>query len=279
MSVRSSLALLGAILAVALASPDPAIGAPPPERSAPAGEAGGGPPARPDARGIEVVAGAAGVLAPEYEGADTYTARPFPLLAIRFRDVATLDMREGAGVNLLRGRRLRAGVFVGYQFGRDDEGDIGGLRDVDGGLVGGISATLSLARRYEAAVRYAQMLTGDAEGFVVTAGLNAQFRPLAKLSLQAGPEVTFANGAYMDTFFGISPAESIASGLDVYDPRAGIKNASVGLVARYPLAGGWAVTGFGRVGYLVGEAADSPIVAAVGSRWQPVVGLGLAYRF
>jgi outer membrane protein len=50
----------------------------------------------------------------------------------------------------------------------------------------------------------------------------ARYNPLQRLTLTAGPGVTFANRTYMQTFFGIDALQSQRSGYVQFAPRAGV---------------------------------------------------------
>jgi outer membrane scaffolding protein for murein synthesis (MipA/OmpV family) len=82
----------------------------------------------------------------------------------------------------------------------------------------------------------------------------------------------------MDTYFGVTPAESAASGLPAYDPDSWLKGAGVEGEVRYALNRHWAVRGEAGYERLLADAADSPI-ARTGSRNQFNAAVGLTYRF
>ena len=56
---------------------------------------------------------------------------------------------------------------------------------------------------------------------------------------------------------------------------------AAGVVASYSrqLTPTWGVYGYAKYDRLVGDAADSPVVARYGSRSQPSAGLALTYTF
>jgi outer membrane scaffolding protein for murein synthesis (MipA/OmpV family) len=82
----------------------------------------------------------------------------------------------------------------------------------------------------------------------------------------------------MSTYFGVTPAESAASGgmLAPYSPGAGFQ--SVGVLARVEYDLTERTTFHARAGWqrLIGDAADSPIVSAAD---QFTVGAGLSHKF
>lgn len=86
-----------------------------------------------------------------------------------------------------------------------------------------------------------------------------------------------AETAAMLGYFGVTPAQSALSGLPVYDIGAGFKRVDATASVTYALTEHGLVRGQGGLGYLVGDAADSPIVQdkvqpsgilAVGCRFQ-----------
>ena len=84
---------------------------------------------------------------------------------------------------------------------------------------------------------------------------------------------------YSRAYFGVAPADVAASGLPAYDPKGGVQ--SVGVTAGYmrQLTRNWGVAAFARYDRLVGDAADSPVTRAFGSRNQPAFGIALSYTF
>jgi outer membrane scaffolding protein for murein synthesis (MipA/OmpV family) len=100
----------------------------------------------------------------------------------------------------------------------------------------------------------------------------------ALVGLFAGAEIV--EDRYARTYFGVTPAGSIASGLPVFTPKGGQKDISVGGVFTHSLTGDLTkgltlVTGF-TYRKLVGDFARSPLVSVAGSRHNWTVGAGLA---
>jgi outer membrane protein len=217
--------------------------------------------------------GLGGSVRPAYEGADDYTIQPDPLISLhylRLPGVATFGGGPETGLSFAPSFR--------YVQERDDNDypELLGLGDVDAAFeLGG-----TVGYRYESLAAFLTLrkgLTGH-HGWVGETGVNLVVEPLPRLSLSAGPRVSFANSDYLDTYLGVTPAQSAASGLPVFDPDAGIKGVGLAAEGRYALTGNWSVVG--RAGYerLVGDAADSPVTDA-GSENQFTAALGLTYRF
>jgi outer membrane protein len=105
-------------------------------------------------------------------------------------------------------------------------------------------------------------------------------RTLATLSLQA----EHVGDRYARTYFSVTPAGALASGLPVYNADGGWKNWRATLLFGQTLTGDLRHPGlslFGGVSYsrLLGDIARSPIVRLAGERDQYLVTAGLAYTF
>ncbi|MEI9853015.1 MAG: MipA/OmpV family protein [Sphingomonas sp.] len=94
---------------------------------------------------------------------------------------------------------------------------------------------------------------------------------------------TYIGGGYADTYYGIRPAGSAASGLPVFAAGKGWKDWTVGtygaIALTGDLTGGLSAFGAGSYRRLLGDAAASPVTSIAGSRDQWVAMLGLAYTF
>lgn len=82
-----------------------------------------------------------------------------------------------------------------------------------------------------------------------------------RLGLRIETGNAWADRHYMQTYFGITPAQSAASGWPTYTPRAGWHRYTLSLGADYALAPRWQaqITWIGS--RLAREAADSPLTA------------------
>jgi outer membrane protein len=114
-----------------------------------------------------------------------------------------------------------------------------------------------------------------------TAGLNAfATQPVAKMvSLAGGAAFTYGSGNYMDEYFGVTPADSLASGLPVYVPGSGVRDVRGWAVAILHLSKQWHIGAGAMYSRLVSNAADSPIVSQEGSTSQWVYGAGALFAW
>lgn len=87
---------------------------------------------------------------------------------------------------------------------------------------------------------------------------------------------TWADQSYMQTWFGVTPGQSVNSGYAVYEASSGIKNVGLGVSLRHRLGTNWMLSADARLTRLTGSADDSPItVSNVNTSFLAILG----YRF
>ncbi len=103
----------------------------------------------------------------------------------------------------------------------------------------------------------------------------------AMVSLSASAEIV--EDRYARTYFGVTPAQSIASGLPIFRPEGGQKDITFGGYFAYALTGnltkGLSLVAGGTYRKLVNDFADSPLVSIAGDRNQWTGAAGLALTF
>jgi len=92
-----------------------------------------------------------------------------------------------------------------------------------------------------------------------------------------------AGRGYADTYFTISPTQSIASTLPVYNASKGWKNYTVGGLVTYSLTGnllhGFKLIAGGTYRRMLNDFADSPVVSVAGSKSQWLGAVAIGYTF
>ncbi len=101
--------------------------------------------------------------------------------------------------------------------------------------------------------------------------------------IAANAGLDFVGNKYADYYYSIPLADSIASGVPVYDAGGGMKSWRLGLLGNASFSGdlrrGWSVFALANYSRLVGDFADSPIVEDRGSASQWLSAVGLAYSW
>jgi len=240
-----------------------------------------------DAKGSKwsVVVGGGGAYAPDYEGSDDYEFQPFPFVSIVYDDFIFIE-GTALGINLLDFEgplgddRIKAGPIARYGFGRDEDDNnaLDGLGDVDDSIeVGGfLKYQVGI---WSAGLTVVQDVGGGHDGLLAEAstGISVPLTEELRSSIEAS--TSWADSNYMDTYFGISSAQSAKSGLDQFDADAGFKDVAVTLGLDYMLTESIGLSGRAQYKRLLGDAASSPIVEDEGSADQFFGGLFLTYRF
>lgn len=221
---------------------------------------------------------------PEYEGAKDRKTRPAPYINLFYGDTFFLTGMK-AGANLLRyqtgqGVTVTAGPLLALRGGReqDDHAALNGLGDIDRALDAGGFVRFR-KQGWQASVDVRQNLTNTDQGATVNFSAGHGMRVSEKLRLRTGVDTTWASSDYMKTFFGIDALQSAQSGIAQYAAGSGFKHVGASLMADYSINREWA--GFATLRYkrLLGDAADSPIVATLGARDQVTASVGVKYHF
>ena len=227
---------------------------------------------------IEVTLGAGALVAPEYEGADSYEPGFLPVIEASWRDTVFVGT-DGAWVAYPVTEWMRLGPLVSYDAGRDedDSSDLRGLGDVDPAATLGAILQLDLGPVALEAT-FARAVSSH-EGWLGTLSLGRDIPLSSRLNLNLAAETSFADDDYMDAFFGISPQQASRSGLRSFDAGGGLKSVGVTAQMDYALSDNWSVFGATSYARLLVDAADSPLVEQRGSANQLSAALGLAYTF
>lgn len=86
-------------------------------------------------------------------------------------------------------------------------------------------------------------------------------RPLgADWRLGGGLTATYANSDYLQSYYGVTPAQSAASGYAVYTPSAGLRDVTAKVSLTYLFTPRVALTGVLSHTSLMGDAKDAPMV-------------------
>ncbi len=220
--------------------------------------------------------GAGAAYAPAYFGSDEYEVGPtgaFRFDYVRFPNGFTFG--SGNTVGFVEGFGLRGSAnYIGKR-NSSDYSEIDGLDDVDATLELGLGLGYEQAN-YRAFANARYGFFGH-NAFVGDAGVDLISRPVQGLTLTAGPRINFGTDKFADTYFGISDAESAASGLAAYSADGGIISAGVEVTALYQFNPRWGLRADFTWDRLTNDAADSPITKQ-GSDDQFRVSLRLVRR-
>lgn len=221
-----------------------------------------------------VMLGAGVRVEPKFEGAKDFTIIPLPMISAEFGQYVSVDP-SGLTINAWQYEGLSVKGRLGYDFGRDSDDDkhLDGLGDIGASAVLGVDLSYELMP-FEFKLSLDQNL-GGSDGFSAKFG-TALMVPMDPFMFSIGPSVTWADGNYMESYFGVTEKQSIRSGLREFEAEAGFKRVDLEISGLYFINEHWALRGEVGVGYLVGDAADSPVSQ---ENLQPYSMFVLGYKF
>lgn len=189
------------------------------------------------------------------------------------------------GANLLTDNHWEAGPVLNIRLGRSDVDDpvVALLPEIGAGLeAGGFVGwhylnTAGIPYRVRTGLMAVHAIVGQTEGANVTpyASIWVPLSPKVFVGLGAG--ATWSDSDYMQQFFGVGQQASADSGLSEYSAGAGWRQTYLWPAVMWRLSDRWMAGGGLFYQYLIGDAADSPIISERGDRRQLSGGLGLGY--
>ncbi|MDQ0394264.1 MipA/OmpV family protein [Labrys monachus] len=226
--------------------------------------------------------GASGTVGPSYEGASNMalSAAPMVSLARSGAGPAFTSRNDNPGLSLYDVGTFRIGPVGKILFTRDSSAsnDLRGLRAVPWGLEAGLFADYYPTDwlRLRAEVRQGFK---SHHGVVGDLAADAFYDFLPDWRISGGPRMSVASSSYYRAYYGVTPAESALSGLDVYSPGGGIKSVGFGGALTWKTTDKITTSAFAEYNRLTGPAADSSLVRQRGSVNQLMFGLSATYRF
>ncbi|MFM9934794.1 MAG: MipA/OmpV family protein, partial [Novosphingobium sp.] len=150
---------------------------------------------------------------------------------------------------------------------------------VEVGAFVAISHSLSERDRIRIAINGVQDVSGVHKGWLSSASAGFESSVSPKLSFAGNLNVTYASAEYASTYFTVTPAGAMSSGLSSFKAKSGIKDIGASVNIAYAIDQRWSLFGIGAYKQLVGSAAESPIVKDAGSAGQFVGGIGIGWSF
>lgn len=247
-------------------------------------------PVRTAGRNWDASIGLVGSYAPEYAGADRSRFRLGPGFYVRWgrfsfatrSGFATRSAEPGARggmrIDLSPSERWRIGLGLRYDFGRQETTSdaLRGLGDVPSTL----RVRLGTSYRLDDGWSIGGSMTVDAFGRGggnqgdISVGKAWALTPAT--SMAAGLALGFAGDRYMQSYFGVTPAQAARTGYPVFEPSSGLRDISANVTARTELGHPWALFYGAGASRLLGPAASSPLTRQPNS-WG--VNAGVVYRF
>lgn len=220
-------------------------------------------------------------IAPDYIGAKTYSVGPGGSLQFHRPGVQPVfgAPDDSPGLQLLGDKTLSGGVVVRGRSSRDDDDKLRGVHSIDFAFEPGLYAEWwpTDGLRFHGEVRHGVSGNSAWSGDVAADLVHDQDRWL----LSIGPRVHLGDSRFTRTYFDVTALDALRSPYAIGPYRSDGAYVAVGGLAsaEYRWTKRWSL--LGNVGYqrILGDAADSPLVARLGSPDQFTGAVGVRYRF
>lgn len=266
----------------------------------PGGALAADPPSPLQPTGNWAVAGAGISAVPQYEGSDDYEALPVPAAVGEVGGIGFALLGPSLTVDLVSrpvsGRwHVTLGPTVAYNANRSHLSVISDTRiralgrvkpavELGGDLgLTGNGVITSAYDQLSVSFAYRHDVNGAHRGDVFAPSITYLMPVSPKTAFLFQAEADHADSRYAQAYFGITPAQSVASGLPAFSAGGGWKDWTLGAAVDVSLTGNL-IHGLSAVGgvsytHLLNDFGASPVASVAGSRHQWMVGAGLAYAF
>jgi outer membrane scaffolding protein for murein synthesis (MipA/OmpV family) len=251
-----------------------------------------------EAEGDRVLIGVGAGYTPSYEGSDSYVLVPVPVAQGRISGFAFTLRGARLYVDMVPddggpGWDYQLGPAVSINLNRTSQikdRQVEALGELDpaievGGFVG-LGRTGLITSEYDkltVSVTYLRDVAGVHDSHVIIPSIDYGTPLSTKAFVGIGFSAEYVGEGYADTYYSVTPAGRLASGLPVFDADAGWKSYTVSALANHSitgdLTGGLSLIASGSYRRMLEDSARSPIVSVAGSKDQWFGMLGLAYTF
>jgi MipA family protein len=227
-----------------------------------------------------VTVGAGVQVEPRYPGASSQSAMPIPAFDIEYKNRWFAKQDMPFGVYAINDAHWSVGLALQYDMDNErhpgDAPRVAALPD------------LPMTPRAKAFADYtwsaltvstsvAQDIGGHGEGLIADANAIVTLPlPGGKFYFNIGPGLSWGDRQYQTAFFGVTPAQSAASGLPAYTAHAGIASDYLSTELDWLITQHWIASVNVKLARLQGSAAHSPVVS---SRGQTTTTATLSYTF
>lgn len=222
--------------------------------------------------------GLAFIAGREYQGSNEARNLLLPQLEFQWANGWFAGTSNGIGYNFSKDRGIDYGLRLTADFGRKESRSpaLRGMGDIDPRAEAGAFFNYPVNSDFvlTSSLRYG---AGDSSnGALLNLGGTYSTAIAPNWRLGAGVSGTLANQAYMQSFFGVTSAQSATSGYAPYRPSSGLRDLRASVSLTYLMSPRMVLTGGLSHVSLMGDAKDSPLTAQ--SNWFSGV-VALTYGF
>ena len=248
--------------------------------------------------GDYVAIGAGAGYGPSYDGSDDYVVFPAPVVRGSVDGFEFATRGPGLFVDLIRDADDAKVSFIAGPMARVRLDRNSQIKDPVVKLLGKEDVAVELGGSF--GVEFSQLLTpydtvtlqsdvlfdvaGAHDGTVISPSISyaTPLSPAVFVTLTASAE--WVDDNYADTYYSITPAGNVASGLPVFEAEGGLKSIGISALGAYDLSGdvrdgGWGIFFLGSYSRLQNDAAATPITSIRGDADQWFGAAGVTYTF
>jgi outer membrane protein len=222
--------------------------------------------------------GLAYIAGTQYQGSNERRNMILPLLDYQWASGWFAGTRNGLGHNFSSRADMQYGVRLTADLGRDESrsGALRGMGNVDIKPQAGafFNYAASPAISLTSSLRYGS--GNDGKGMVLDLGAGHAMQLAPQWRLAFGAAVSVANADHMQTYFGVTPAQSARSGYAAYSAGAGLRDARVNASLTYAINRRLTLSGALSLGTLLGDAKSSPLTRKTSA---PTGVVAMGYQF
>ncbi len=206
-------------------------------------------------------AGLALIAGKRYQGSDERRTLALPVLDYQWANGWFAGVTNGVGYNFSSGGNLQYGLRLTADLGRKESrsGALRGMGDIDAAAEAGAFLNYALPMGFflTSSLRYGA--GDDNKGALLDLGAGYSRALSPQWRLGVGTALTVANAEYMQSYFGVAPAQAAPSGYKAYTPGAGIRDLRLNAALTYHFDPRLSLTAGVSTSTLGGEAKDSPL--------------------
>ena len=214
----------------------------------------------------------------KYRGSDERKSSVFPLVDYQWANGWFAGTGNGLGYNFSKRTDLQYGARLTADFGRkaSDSSALNGMGDVDAKAEAGVFLNYAVAPTVILTSSLRAGSAQDSNGALLDLGAVYSVAVAPQWRVATGVATTVANASYLQSYFGVTAAQSAASGYTQYTPSAGIRDVRANISASYQWDARTSITTGLSVSALSDQAKKSPLVRQ--SETTSVI-VALAYAF